>query len=128
MGIKDDKFLGLVKKIEAMENQMFKTPPHDDKRLPELYTLYFKKRDVQDRIRGLKKRIQSTHDVLQLEELECRKCVLRRLGFTTGEDIIDVKAGLCARFLRGIELLLTELIFNGVFNIKPEQCAALLSC
>ncbi len=70
---------------------MFKTPPHDDKRLPELYTLYFKKRDVQDRIRGLKKRIQSTHDVLQLEELECRKCVLRRLGFTTGEDIIDVK-------------------------------------
>ncbi|KAK0200936.1 rRNA-processing arch domain-containing protein [Desarmillaria ectypa] len=129
MGIKDDKFLALVKKIEAMENQMLKSPLHNDKRLPELYTLYSKKRDVQDRIRGLKKRIQSTHDVLQLEELKCRKRVLRRLGFTTAEDIVDVKGRVACEISTGDELLLTELIFNGVFNtLEPEQCAALLSC
>lgn len=29
----------------------------------------------------------------------------------------------------GDELLLTEIVFNGVFNaLAPEQCAALLNC
>ncbi|RPD54019.1 hypothetical protein L227DRAFT_474811, partial [Lentinus tigrinus ALCF2SS1-6] len=62
-----------------------------DLRLPELYTLYACKREHQNTIRELKKRIQVTHDVLQMEELKCRKRVLHRLGFTTAEDIVDMK-------------------------------------
>ncbi|THU90410.1 antiviral helicase [Dendrothele bispora CBS 962.96] len=129
MGIKDEKFMALVKKIEAMEDKMFKSPIHKDPRLPELYGLYSKKKQIQDNIRSLKKRIQSTHDVLQLEELKCRKRVLRRLGFTTSTDIVDVKGRVACEISSGDELLLTELIFNGTFNgLAPEQCAALLSC
>ncbi|KAF9524948.1 antiviral helicase [Crepidotus variabilis] len=129
MGIKDEKFKELVQKIAIMEQKMFSSPLHKDPRLPELYTLYSKKKESQERIRNLKKRIQATHDVLQLEELKCRKRVLRRLGFTTSADIVDMKGRVACEISSGDELLLTELIFNGVFNpLAPEQCAALLSC
>ncbi|KAG6878470.1 hypothetical protein C0993_006312 [Termitomyces sp. T159_Od127] len=129
MGIKDDKFKELVGKIDSMEKRMFSSPLHKDPRLPELYTLYSEKREKSERIRGLKKRIQATQDVLQLEELKCRKRVLRRLAFTTSSDIVDVKGRVACEISSGDELLLTELIFNGVFNqLSPEQCAALLSC
>lgn len=145
LGIKDEKFQQLVKvsdigfgrsviegfwqKIQLMEQKMFSSPLHKDPRLPHLYSLYSKKKEQQERVRTLKKRIQATHDVLQLEELKCRKRVLRRLGFTTSTDIVDMKGRVACEISSGDELLLTELIFNGVFNsLLPEQCAALLSC
>jgi ATP-dependent RNA helicase DOB1 len=112
-----------------MEDKMFRNPLHKDPRLPELYAMYSKKQESQSRIRELKKRIQATQNVLQLEELKCRKRVLRRLGFTTSADIVDMKGRVACEISTGDELLLTELIFNGVFNpLSPEQCAALLSC
>lgn len=91
--------------------------------------MYRRKQESQQKIRSLKKRIQATHDVLQLEELKCRKRVLRRLGFTNSADIVDMKGRVACEISTGDELLLTELIFNGVFNpLSPEQCAGLLSC
>lgn len=115
--------------MEAMEAKMFSSAMHKDPRLPELYRLYSEKQESQAKIRNLRKRIQATHDVLQLEELKCRKRVLRRLGFTTSADIVDMKGRVACEISTGDELLLTELIFNGAFNsLLPEQCAALLSC
>ncbi|KAF8841476.1 antiviral helicase [Paxillus ammoniavirescens] len=129
MGIKDEKFLNLIKKIDVMEKRMFSNPLHRDPRLPSLYTLYSQKQEAQANIRALKKRISATHDVLQLEELKCRKRVLRRLGFTNSSDIADMKGRVACEISTGDELLLTELIFNGIFNtLLPEQCASLLSC
>lgn len=108
---------------------MFSNPLHRDIRLPHLYTLYAQKQAAQTNIRALKKRISATHDVLQLEELKCRKRVLRRLGFTNSSDIAEMKGRVACEISTGDELLLTELIFNGVFNtLLPEQCASLLSC
>lgn len=108
---------------------MFASPLHKDPRLPELYSLYAKKKEASNHMRELKKRIQSTQDILQLDELKCRKRVLRRLGFTTSSDIVDMKGRVACEISTGDELLLTELIFNGVFNpLSSEQCAALLSC
>jgi ATP-dependent RNA helicase DOB1 len=112
-----------------MEKKMYSSPLYKDPRLPNLYTLFSKKQDHQTRMRDLKKRIQATNDVLQMEELKCRKRVLRRLGFTTASDIVDMKGRVACEISSGDELLLTELIFNGVFNtLPPEHCAGLLSC
>lgn len=102
---------------------------YKDPRRPELYDLYSRKREAQENIRQMRKQIQATEDVLQLEELKCRKRVLRRLGFTTSSDIVDMKGRVACEISTGDELLLTELIFNGVFNtLAPEHIAALLSC
>ena len=112
-----------------MEQRMYASPLHKDPRLPELYSKYAEKQEAQQRIRELKKRIQTTHDVLQMEELKARKRGLRRLGFTSASDIVDMKGRVACEISSGDELLLTELIFNGAFNaLSPEQCAGLLSC
>ena len=118
-----------LQKIDAMEKKLHASPLTKDPRLPNLYTRYKEKQDCQQRIRELKKQIQATHDVLQMEELKARKRVLRRLAFTTQEDIVDMKGRVACEISSGDELLLTELIFNGVFNsLSPEECAGLLSC
>ena len=80
-------------------------------------------------MKALKRKINSVHDILQLEELKSRKRVLRRLGFTTSEDVVEMKGRVACEISTGDELLLTEMMFGGVFNpLSPEQCAALLSC
>lgn len=112
-----------------MEKKLYASPLHEDPRLPELYTQYTTKLESQALIKDLKRKIQTTHDILQMEELKCRKRVLRRLGFTTSTDIVDMKGRVACEISTGDELLLTELIFNGVFNpLSPEHCAGLLSC
>lgn len=112
-----------------IDSRIHSSPLHKDPRLPTLYSTYAEKQAAQSRIRELKKQIQATHDILQMDELKCRKRVLRRLGFTTATDIVDMKGRVACEISTGDELLLTELIFNGAFNsLSPEQCAGLLSC
>lgn len=80
-------------------------------------------------MKSLKRKINSVRDILQLEELKSRKRVLRRLGFATAEDVVEMKGRVACEISSGDELLLTEMMFGGVFNtLTPEQCAALLSC
>lgn len=91
--------------------------------------MYHEKQQVVGLVKGIKKKIQSAHDVMQMDELKCRKRVLRRLGFTTSDDVVDKKGRVACEISTGDELLLTEMIFNNVFNpLAPEYCAALLSC
>lgn len=62
----------------------------------------------------------------------CTLCVLptlHRLGYASSTDVIDVKGRVACEISSGDELLLTELLFNGVFNnLTAEQSVALLSC
>ena len=118
-----------LQRISVLEKKLFASPLHKDPRLPELYELYAQKQEATALVKSIKKRIQTALDVLQLDELKCRKRVLRRLGFTTNADVIEMKGRVACEISTGDELLLTEMIFNGVFNnLLPEQCAALLSC
>jgi len=67
--------------------------------------------------------------VIQLDELKCRKRVLRRLGFINEADVVQLKARVACEISTGDELVLSELLFNRFFNeMTPEQCAAVLSC
>ncbi|KDQ16614.1 hypothetical protein BOTBODRAFT_106714 [Botryobasidium botryosum FD-172 SS1] len=129
MNIKDQKFQELIDKIAALEDRLYNNALHNDPRLPQIYELYSRKVEAKAQVKDIKKRIQAAHDVMQLDELKCRKRVLRRLGFTTNADVVEMKGRVACEISTGDELLLTEMIFNGVFNpLLPEQCAALLSC
>ncbi|EJT99659.1 antiviral helicase [Dacryopinax primogenitus] len=129
IGIKDESFLKLIKKIEMLEDRLLTNPLHSDPRLPDLYELYAQKKEKHEQVRQIRRRIQAANDVLQLEELKSRRRVLRRLGFTNSNDVVDVKGRVACEISAGDELLLTEMMFNGAFNpLSPEQCAAVLSC
>lgn len=129
MNIKDDAFLKIVRKVEILESVLAGNPLRESERLPEIYEQYAQKVALAEKIKTLKSKLSKAYSILQLDELKCRMRVLRRLGFISQSDIVEIKGRVACEISSGDELLLTELIFNGTFSkLTPEQCASLLSC
>lgn len=129
MGITDDQFHKLLRRIDLLESKLLSNPLHTSPRLSEIYDLFHSKQEVAEKVRSIRKRITSAHSVMHLDELRNRKRALRRLGFATSEDVVEIKGRVACEISTGDELVLTELIFNGAFSdLEPEQCAAVLSC
>lgn len=130
MKIDDVLFQQLLGKMEILQSKMKQAPITQDKpRFEELFALCKSKQAAADQVKSIQDQIHVAHNVLQLDELKCRRRVLRRLGFTSSEDIVEKKGRVACEISTGDELLLTELMFNGTFNeLLPEHCAALLSC
>lgn len=116
-------------KIEILESRLVSNPLHSDPALPSLYDQYAAKEALKLKIRSTKKKITEAHSVMHLDELRNRKRALRRLGFATNDDVVEQKGRVACEISSGDELLLTEMVFAGLFNeLTPQQCAALLSC
>ncbi|KAJ3028956.1 UNVERIFIED_CONTAM: ATP-dependent RNA helicase mtr4 [Siphonaria sp. JEL0065] len=129
MGIKDDKFKKLIRKMETLENKLKSHSLHDAPELQELYTSYTVKVELSRKIKAVKKQMKDTESILQLDELKCRRRVLRRLGYTTANDVIEMKGRVACEVSVGDELLLTEIMLAGGFgDLSVEQTVALLSC
>ncbi|KAI9008179.1 rRNA-processing arch domain-containing protein [Gaertneriomyces semiglobifer] len=129
MGIKDESFQKLLKKVAVLEKKLFSNELHDTEELPQLYELYATKKDLEQKIKDTKKQVTSAENVVQLDELKCRHRVLRRLGYLTQADIIEMKGRVACEISAGDELLLTEMMFAGAFNdLTVEQTVSLLSC
>lgn len=129
MNITDNSFKELLRKIEVMESKLVANPLHNSPRLEGLYNQYAEKVQMSDKIRALKKKIQDAHAIMQLEELKCRKRVLRRLQFIDDNEVVQLKARVACQISTGDELMLSELLFNRFFNdLNPEQCASVMSC
>ena len=57
------------------------------------------------------------------------KRVLRRLEFTTKEDIVQIKGKVACEISACDEIMITELMFSGLFNeMENNEIAAVLSC
>ncbi|KAI4875221.1 hypothetical protein NFI96_010690 [Prochilodus magdalenae] len=129
MGIKDLGLKKVIQKVEAFEHRMYTHPMHSDPSLEAVYTLCEKKAVVAGDIKSAKRELKKARTVLQMDELKCRKRVLRRLGFATSSDVIEMKGRVACEISSADELLLTEMVFNGLFNdLTAEQATALLSC
>lgn len=84
--------------------------------------------DLGNKIKETKKKISDAMAIMQLEELKCRKRVLRRFGFINEAEVVQLKARVACEISTGDELMLSELLFNGFFNnLTPEQVASALS-
>lgn len=117
-----------MQKIEVLESRLLANPLHNSPRLPELYEQYSEKVDLASSIKDTKKKIKDAMSIIQMDELKCRKRVLRRFGFVNESEVIQLKARVACEISTGDELMLSELLFNGFFNnLTPEQTAAVLS-
>jgi ATP-dependent RNA helicase DOB1 len=77
-----------------MEHRLTTNPLFNDPDLERLYNQYQLKVDLISKIKAHKKKIQAANSVMQLDELKNRKRVLRRLGFTSSNDVIEMKGRL----------------------------------
>ena len=129
MHISDPEFKKTTKKVEILEERLNANALAKSSKLPNLYEQYSRKMEYKNKARSLKKSINSALSILQLDELKCRKRVLRRLGFINEADVVQLKARVACEISTGDELVLSELLFNRFFNeMSSEQAVALLSC
>lgn len=129
MRINESSFKKIVKKIEMLEGKLFAHPLHKSPQLNELYDKFMKREEIGENLRNAKDELKRAKSVLQMDELKCRKRVLRRMAYCTAADVIELKGRVACELNGADELLLTEMIFNGLFNaLTVPQMTALLSC
>ncbi|XP_038207970.1 exosome RNA helicase MTR4 [Zerene cesonia] len=129
MKINDSVFKDCVDKIKIFEDRLYAHPLHKDKNRAALTSAYEKKQELYEDLKQVKQELHKAKSILQMDELKKRKRVLRRMGYCTMADVIEMKGRIACELSSADELLLTELIFNGVFNnLTPEQSASLVSC
>eukprot|EP01117_Protostelium_nocturnum_P003496 TRINITY_DN1455_c0_g2_i3.p1 TRINITY_DN1455_c0_g2~~TRINITY_DN1455_c0_g2_i3.p1 ORF type:complete len:827 (-),score=291.98 TRINITY_DN1455_c0_g2_i3:46-2526(-) len=129
MKIDDAEFKKSVRKAEMVEDRIKNSSARKDKQIKEKYQLFEQKVQLDSQIKKLKRDMKGSEDVILKQDLKSMKRVLRRLGYSSSDDIIDTKGRVACEINAADELVLTELIFAGVFNdLSIEQSVALLSC
>lgn len=129
MHIKDKDFIEMMQRSRAFEERLTAHQLHRDTKVESLCQLYHDKQGLVAQLKHAKDELKKAKSLLQMTELKCRKRVLRRLGYCTAADVIELKGRVACELSSGDELLLTEMIFNGIFNaLDVTQTAALLSC
>lgn len=129
MKIIDDAFFTLLRKTEVLECRVHDNPLHSAPDRIERYNDYAEKASLTLETKQVKSKLSKAQSVIQLEELRYRKRVLRQLGFTTVNDVVELKGRVACEISSGDVLVLTELIFSGTLSdLSAEQCSALLSC
>lgn len=134
-----------IQKVETLEQRMLANPIHDSETCEELYNLYIQKAKIEREMGDLKKRIRDAGQLALKEDLKKMTRVLRRLGCISNPEetnngdnrskdkanagVIQVKGRVACEISSADELVITELIFNGILNdLNPEQVVALMSC
>jgi ATP-dependent RNA helicase DOB1 len=129
MKIDASKLTDVVQKIETMERRLYGHALHDGAETLALMQLYQHKMALTEQHTVLRKEIKAAKSVLQLDELKHMKRVLRRLEFSTADDVVTLKGRVACEISSGDSLVLTEMIFNGVFNdLDVNQVVALVTC
>lgn len=71
--------------------RLFEHPLHNSPVLEAEYPKYEKKVVCDKELQEARTKLLNAKSVLQLDELKCRKRVLRRLGYCTNTDVIQLK-------------------------------------
>ncbi|TRY74562.1 hypothetical protein TCAL_00692 [Tigriopus californicus] len=129
MKINEKPFKEIMKRISAFEGRLKSHSLHSDPKLETFMNQFNAKNDLQIAFENSKADMKRAKSLLQMKDLKKMKRVLRRLGYCTASDVIEVKGRIACELSSADELLLTEMVFNGLFNeLTSSQVAALLSC
>lgn len=129
MKIQSSSYKKAARRIEALESLFDKhevaKSPLIEQKLKVLHT----KHELTAKIKSIKKSIRSSTVLAFKDELKARKRVLRRLGYATSDDVVELKGRVASEISSADELTLTELMFNGVLkDVTVEEMVSLLSC
>lgn len=80
--------------------RLYAHPLHKSEKLSVEYSNYEKKVLCEKEFKQAKQQLVEAKSVLQLDELKCRKRVLRRLGYCTNADVIELKGRVACELSR----------------------------
>ncbi|KAE8709192.1 putative disease resistance protein [Hibiscus syriacus] len=127
--IHSNSYKKAVRRLEALESLFEKHEIAKSPLIEQKLKLLNRKEELTSKIRSIKKKMRSSTVLAFKDELKARKRVLRRLGYITSDDVVELKGKVACEISSADELILTELMFSGVLkDIKPEEMVSLLSC
>ncbi|XP_049848810.1 exosome RNA helicase MTR4-like [Schistocerca gregaria] len=133
MEIAEDEFIDNLNRLERIERALLDNPlfrrRSTDPEVDKQYQLYLDKIKLGAQIKELKEKAYDSNQIVLQDELKSMMRVLRRLGYTTKDNIVETKGRVACEINAADELVLTELIFSGFFNsLNIPMVAAMLSC
>ncbi|XP_075083986.1 DExH-box ATP-dependent RNA helicase DExH10-like [Nicotiana tabacum] len=128
MGFEDPEFVDIVNQIEELEKKLFAHPLHKSQDEHQLKS-FQRKAEVNHEIQQLKSKMRDSQLQKFRDELRNRSQVLKKLGHIDADGVVQLKGRAACLIDTGDELLVTELMCNGMFNnLDHHQTAALASC
>ncbi|KAJ4846922.1 ATP-dependent RNA helicase mtr4 [Turnera subulata] len=129
MKIQSSSYKKAVRRIEALEHLFKKYEIAKSPLIEQKLKVLHMKQELTAKIKSIRKAMRSSSSLAFKDELKARKRVLRRLGYVTSDDVVELKGKVACEISSADELTLTELMFNGVLkDIKVEEMVSLLSC
>lgn len=129
MKVQSKSFRKVTRRIEALESLFEKHDIRNSPHIQQKLKVFHAKQELSAKIKSIKKTMRSSTALAFKDELKARKRVLRRLGYVTSDDVVEVKGKVACEISSADELTLTELMFSGALkDATVEQMVALLSC
>lgn len=129
--IQDPNFTTLMERAEALTKRLSAHKLATDYEAEDRFRLvqaYESKLDLKERARLLRDEARSFQSIAMKDDLKKMKRVLKKLGHVDSNGVIQTKGRTACEINTADELIVTELIFTGVFkSLTVEQCVALLS-
>ncbi|XP_019418600.1 PREDICTED: DExH-box ATP-dependent RNA helicase DExH9 [Lupinus angustifolius] len=129
MKIKSSVYKKASRRIEALESLFERHEIAKSPLIKQKLKALQMKQELTAKIKSIKRTLKTSTALAFKDELKARKRVLRRLGYATSDNVVELKGKVACEISSADELTLTELMFNGVFkDIKVEELISLLSC
>jgi len=129
--IVDENFTTLMERADALSKRLIAhelTVEFSQGDRVRLVQAYEKQIELRERARLLKEEARSFQTMAMKDDLKKMKRVLKKLGHVDANGVIQTKGRTACEINTADELVVTELIFTGVFkSLTVEQSVALLS-
>ncbi|CAI4224198.1 unnamed protein product [Auanema sp. JU1783] len=129
MKIKEEILEHSIEKEKQLKSRYDEHPLRKRKDYDDLRKSFETKEIKRQELQVLRDRLKETNELIGQVELENRKRVLRRLQYCSQDVTIEQKGRVACELSATDELMLTEMLYGGVFNtLAPGHLVALLSC
>lgn len=133
MGIEHEGFTALIAKSKEIQDQLskhsFVTEVTNKAEQKSIIASFKKQAAILTEAKAFLKQANTSQAVAMREDLRRMKKVLSKLEYVDADGVLGAKGRFCCELTTGDELVLTDMIFDGVFNeLSPEQAVSLLSC
>lgn len=129
MKVQSSSYRKASSRIEALESLFEEYETAKSPLIKEKLKVLHKKKELTSKIKSIKRTMRTSTVLAFKDELKARKRALRRLGYITRNDDVELKGKVACEISSADELTLTELMLSGTFNsIKVEEMVSLLSC
>ncbi len=129
MGISDRSFLKALGRMKGLKKRIKALPLQSSEDKETRMRLFSRKLELSEEARAIRLESKCIQHVALKDDLRRMLRVLKRLGHCDSKGVIQLKGRAACEVNTCDELLVTELMFTGVFNDMPEEyVASLLSC